>query len=36
MFAKCKNLIEVDLSQINTNDLENMEGMFSGCENLKK
>ena len=35
MFAKCIYLINLDLSNFNTENVTNMNGMFYGCENLK-
>lgn len=31
MFSNCKKLLGLDLSQLNTSDVKNMEGMFFGC-----
>jgi surface protein len=36
MFLKCKNIIELDLSHFNTNNVTNMSGMLQTCESLKK
>ena len=35
MFAGCKNLESVDLSNFNTSGFTNFNGMFSGCKSLK-
>ena len=34
MFAECLNLINIDLTSFNTQNVVNMEGMFFGCQNL--
>ena len=36
MFAYCTSLKEIDLSNFNTKNVEDMEFMFSGCEKLTK
>ena len=36
IFYKCSNLIELDLSNFNSNNVSNMCGMFEKCRNLKK
>lgn len=36
MFCDCKELKEVDLSNFNTENVENMAHMFSGSEKLEK
>ena len=35
MFYKCKNIINIDLSSFNNNNIDNMNSMFSGCSDLK-
>ena len=35
MFYNCKNLIEIDLSSLNTSQVTKMNEMFYGCYNLK-
>jgi len=34
MFYNCKNIINIDLSNLNTNNIINMDRMFCRCENL--
>ena len=36
MFYYCSSLISLDLSSFNTINVNNMSGMFYGCESLKK
>ena len=36
MFSGCKNIINLDLSSFNTQNVTNMRGMFNGCNSLKK
>ena len=36
MFCRCKNLVSLDLRGINTSNVKNMFGMFSGCKSLTK
>ena len=36
MFFKCKNIIELNLSHLNTNNVSNMCGMFEKCDALKE
>ena len=36
MFFKCKNMIELDLSHLNTNNVSNMSGMLEKCTDLKE
>jgi surface protein len=36
MFFKCKNIIELDLSHLNTNNVSNMGGMLEKCVSLKE
>ena len=35
MFSNCENLLNLDLSSFNTNNVTNMYGMFYFCSNLK-
>ena len=34
MFSDCKSLTSIDLSKINTQNVQNMNGMFNGCKSL--
>ena len=34
MFSKCSNLINLDISNFNTNKVEDMQSMFNNCSNL--
>ena len=36
MFRSCKNLVELDVSCLNTSNVKNMSGMFYGCANLEE
>ena len=36
MFFGCKNIIEIDLSEFNTENIINMASMFDNCVNLEK
>ena len=36
LFADCKSLISIDLSNFNTQNVTNMSGMFNCCYSLKK
>ena len=36
MFANCNNLTELNLTKLNTKEVVCMDGMFYGCDNLKK
>ncbi len=36
MFSDCSSLKSLDLSSFNTINVNNMSGMFYGCESLKK
>jgi surface protein len=36
MFYECNSLKNVDLSNFNTQNVNNMYGMFCGCNSLKK
>ena len=36
LFYKCKYLTEIDLSNFDTKNINNMENMFDGCSSLKK
>ena len=36
MFYNCSSLIELDLSNFNTNNVTNMSYMFFGCSSLKE
>ena len=36
MFAGCKNIINIDFKNFNSNDIINMRYMFSGCINIKE
>ena len=36
MFYGCNNIISIDLSSFNTQNVTNMSGMFYGCTNLTK
>ena len=35
MFYNCKNITNIDLSNFNTKNVTNMQGMFAGCKSLK-
>ena len=35
MFSECINLVNLDLSNFNTNNVINMSVMFNACESLK-
>ena len=35
MFCQCKNIIEIDFSKFNTENVINMQSMFEGCSQLK-
>jgi len=34
MFSNCENLVSLDLSSFNTNNVTNMRDMFNGCSSL--
>ena len=36
MFSECKSLNELNISNFNTNNVTNMNGMFAGCSSLKE
>ena len=36
MFSHCSSLTSIDLSNFNTNNAINMDGIFGGCKFLKK
>ena len=36
MFYNCKSLTNLNLSNFNTQNVDNMSGMFSDCKSLKK
>ena len=36
MFSGCTSLINIDLSNFNTNNVTNMSWMFYGCKKLNK
>ena len=36
MFANCNLLIDIDLSNFNSDNITNMNGMFAGCSSLTK
>ena len=36
MFYECSSLTNIDLSNFNTNNVTDMEGMFFGCKKLNK
>ena len=36
MFCGCSSLKELNLSNFNTNNVNNMSGMFSGCSSLEE
>ena len=35
MFCNCKNIIDIDFSKFNTEDVNDMKSMFNGCSGLK-
>ena len=35
LFEDCKNIINLDLSSFNTQNVTSLEKMFKNCENLK-
>ena len=36
MFSECSSLKELNLDNLNTNNVTDMEGMFFGCSSLKE
>ena len=35
MFKNCENIVKIDLSNFDTSEIEDMEGMFHGCTKLR-